>query len=144
QWRTAHMIIAALLYLLCFLTFYNIIAHSKPGAVMPNLLSGLVFILLPIPSTVAAFSKKIYVEINQTGIYTRGALLTAWQDFIAADYYEKWNPEGTASIFTVRVWHRKQGIGNFEAGIPMVSTLTKSPEEVIAAIKYFYGQAAEN
>ena len=144
QWRAAHAIIAIVIYLIVFAMVYNVIVHGKPGTDMPGIALCLIFVLVAIPSTVGAFSKKIYIEINKTGIYTRSALLTAWQDFIAADYYEKASQDGTASVFILRIQHHKQGIGDFEANIPMESTLTKSPEEVIAAIKHFYGAWKEN
>lgn len=119
QWRAAHAIIAIVIYLIVFAMIYNVIVHSKPGTVMRGITPCLIFVLVTIPSTVGAFSKKIYIEINKTGIYTRGTLLTAWRDFIAADYYEKANQEGTATTFIVRILHHKQAIGDFEADVPM-------------------------
>jgi hypothetical protein len=88
---------------------------------------------------IRGFLHKTIFTIDKNGIYQYGKLVTDWKNFVSANITQK---EITGSIkdnfILVIDYYNTEELCYHERTIPLADTQTKSEEEIIAAINFFY------
>lgn len=92
-----------------------------------------------------ARSKRVYIRINNTGIYQEGKLITDWQYLIKAyiDQKEKKNFFSIQDNFLLVLEYRKKDVEKqvLRSKIPLTNTQNKSEEEVLEAVMFFWKES---
>ena len=115
-----------------YLTFFD---TALKGGFMDVLL--LLALVPAILFTLRARSQRVFIRINQDGIFVHNRLLTNWQSFHSATYTQKEVVRSIQDNFVLLVrYHTHSGL--YTGEVPLGNTQDKSEEEVIAAIRYFY------
>ncbi|OSZ79874.1 hypothetical protein CAP36_01000 [Chitinophagaceae bacterium IBVUCB2] len=86
-------------------------------------------------------SKRIYIRINNTGIYQDEKLVTDWSNFLNAFLTQKEKKRifEIQDNFLMVVEFRKEGTNlGIRKKIPLTNTQNKSEEEVLEAVKFFW------
>jgi hypothetical protein len=102
--------------------------------------NSILFLLVPAILYLArGFLHKTIFIIDASGIYQYGKLVTDWENFVSANITQK---EITGSIrdnfILVIDYYNTEEQSYHERTIPLTDTQTKSEEEIIAAINFFY------
>jgi hypothetical protein len=93
---------------------------------------------------VKAMSNKIIIEINYSGFYYNGSLLTNWENFISAHFTEEEKIGSFSDNFVLYIEYYKPGTGmDYISKIPLTNTQNKSEEAILEAIKKFSGKTYE-
>jgi hypothetical protein len=132
-------------YILAFLFFalflYGAIDAASNQLIHANTLS-YVFILFAAPALlfiIKAKSKRIYIRINKTGIYTDEQLVTDWPNLLNVYVDQKEVVLSIQDNFILVVEYRKDGFKQgFRRKIPLTNTQNKSEEEILEAVKFFW------
>ena len=116
---------------------------SLAAFTMSVLMGGL--ILLVAISALIRSSKDITImKINKTGFYYYGELITDWDHFISEDFIDEIPLPSTSSAgindeFYLMIKYYKDGKpGYYGRKIRLTNSQTKSEEEIIAAVKFYY------
>lgn len=81
-------------------------------------------------------SKRVFIRVNNKGIYQDEKLVTGWADIIKASITQDQKVFSVKDNFILLVEYKKDKTG-FRRKIPLGNTQNKSEEEVLAAIKFF-------
>lgn len=134
---TLSAIVAAFFY---FLFLYGLVNTDLISDMQsPVYQKMLLFALVPaILFSRKASSKRIYIRVNQEGIYINQFFLTSWANFIAAEYTQEEKIGSIEDNFVLIINYYREGLGHYIKKVPLTNTQDKSEEEVIAAIRHFY------
>jgi hypothetical protein len=95
---------------------------------------------------IKARSKRIYIRINRKGIFIDEVFLTDWPNFLNAYIHQP--PPRLVRIrdnFELVIEHTKNDSDKgFRKRVKLTNTQNKSEEDIIAAIKYFWGLSQNN
>jgi hypothetical protein len=126
-----------LVFLAMFISaFFNNDPDAKGGFVFNF------FYLAIIPAIIffrKGLTNKICIVIDRKGIYHFNELITTWENFIDARIDQDQKVLSIQDNFVLFVRYRHDGNKIFQNKIPLRNTQNKAEEEVIEAIRFFYG-----
>lgn len=112
--------------------FFSSIAYNDMTVSLPLLIPA-------IPCIAGIFIRNPLIEVNSTGIYTKGSLITDWAHFANADFTQRTKAGRWTDNFVLILEYSKEGYyGYFKCELPLSNTQNKSEEAVLAAIDFFY------
>jgi hypothetical protein len=85
-----------------------------------------------------ARNKRVYIRINNKGIYQDEKLVTGWANFLNAYVSQKDKMVQIQDNFILVVEYRKGPQQGVRRKIPLTNTQNKSEEEVLAAVKFYW------
>ncbi len=85
----------------------------------------------------AIIKRKTIIQINKTGLFYFGELITNWSDFIDAVVTQDEKIITFQDNFVLFVRYRNEEGRIFRSRIPLTNTQDKAEEEIIAAIRFF-------
>lgn len=100
--------------------------------------------IIGIGSLVASTKNQTIMEINRTGFYYYGNLVTNWNNFVSAEFVDEMpvlsgSSTGLSDKFSINLTYYKDGNPNcYARKIPLTNTQDKSEEEIMAAIRFYY------
>ncbi len=86
-------------------------------------------------------SNRVYIRINETGIYQDERLVTRWQNLLSATLTQEEKKkifEPGDKFILVLDYHKPGELKPLRRKIPLTNTQNKSEEEVLAAVKWFW------
>lgn len=90
-----------------------------------------------------ATSKNIIIEINSSGIYYYGQIITSWENYMSSKVTQDEVVRSLSDNFVLLIEYFRPEAGmSYICKLPLTNTQSKSEEEIIAAINYFVDQSA--
>ncbi len=131
-------IIASIVF---WIMFFSAVNYNEFEETTPRTSVRLFYITI-VPAIVfllKSVNKKSIIEINKTGFYFHGALVTNWDNYISVRYAQEEKVMSLTDNFVLFIDYYNQEKGmRYVSKIKMSNTQNKSEEEIIAAIEHFH------
>jgi len=136
------LVAAMVFYGLFFMALINVAGQKAALGHQRSFMHIMLLCLLPaILFTYKAIRQRVYVTVNETGIYLYETLITTWPNFIDAMYIDEQKTRRLEDHYVLYIYYYKDGKETHQTRFQLGGTQNRTEEEIIAAIRYFYVQS---
>jgi hypothetical protein len=142
--KSINILLSVIFFVLFFAMIgYNQFATSSTQSADMRFYGSVAYGLL-IPAVlfaIKAFKNNILIEINETGIFYSGSLVTHWENFISIRYRQEQEAESISDDFVLLIEYFKPGFAtSYITKIGLSNTQDKSEEEIIEAAEEYHAR----
>ncbi len=131
----------AIIFLVIFISSVYTADFSAFSAGSPSTV-GLIAIVPAVLFFIKAGKHKLIMEVNASGFFYQGKLITDWQNFISVKFTEEEKAFRISDNFFLLIEYFKPGEPtSFVTKIGLGNTQDKSEEEIIEAVEFYHGRS---